>query len=128
MDSMLSRRKWSSVSRNAFSSRAYQLVAEMVEPRDHLAGTALRRQWCRLVVLEVEQRRTVRSGLFHDLVDAAEPARDQQAGAGSLLLEQGIGADCRAMAEVGDGAVRIRVQKSADAFHDRDRRIIGRWT
>src|SRR4051812_4440006 len=98
----------------------------MVEPPDHLAGTALRCQWCRLVVLEVEQRRTVWSRLFHDLVDATETARDQQAGAGSLLLEQGVGADCRAVAEVGDGAVRIRIEKTANAFHDRDRRVMRR--
>jgi hypothetical protein len=68
---------------------------------------------------EIVRRAAVRTALLTDLVDAAEPFGDQQTGARTVLLEDRVGADGRAVREKDDvgralAGTRQVVAQSAD--------------
>ncbi len=104
-------------------------VALEVEPLGHFLGQGLRRKQRRLAVEGVEQIAAARLRPAARLVDRAEAARDEQAGANALAFQQRIRGDGRAVDEernvAGLDAIR---EKAFQSIENRQRRISwNRW-
>jgi hypothetical protein len=79
-----------------------QHVAAEIDALLHFPGQALRNERHRLVIHDVEYRRSVGTRLLAHGIDAAESFRHQQAGNGALAFEQRVGPDRGAVAEIAD--------------------------
>ena len=114
------------VAQRRLVERAEHVAAEIDALLD-LARLARRHQRLGLVVHDVEDRGAVGTRLLADRIDAAESFRHQQAGPHALALEQRIGADRGAVAEIADVGCRDAVgQQRLEAREDSARRIVGR--